>query len=523
MLFNSYYFIFLFFPLTLLGFHLISKTGDHLKVTIWLIGMSLFFYGWWNPIYIPLIVTSIIINYLCGAVLIKSPKKFFLVFGIIFNLSLLSYFKYAHFISSNLSILTGQFIIIEKIVLPLAISFFTFQQITYLVDSYRGETKHYNFWNYTLFVTFFPQLIAGPIVQHKEILPQLENKLLNRLNVKHLSIGITLFFLGLFKKVIIADGIAVKATPVFNAAEQIGSTLTFFEAWGGALAYSIQIYFDFSGYSDMALGLARMLGIILPANFCSPYKASSIIDFWRRWHMTLSRFLRNYLYIPMGGNRKGEFRKHFNIMITMLLAGLWHGDNWTFVIWGGLHACFLIINHLWRLYLKKFQHLNVNIKPLKLKKITRVVAITTGKLITFLAVVIAWVIFRCESLEGARRFYEGMFGLNGFSIPNKLSPILGTLTNCFPNIHIVAEGLGSFGSSSSIITLLLLILFSWTAPNTLELMQNYKPALALNKELIRKPIIFWKPSRLWSLVIAIAAIISLTNLYRVSEFLYFQF
>ncbi len=313
MLFNSYEFIFLFLPITLLGFHLIGK-HEHYRIAIaWLVGASLFFYGWWNPAYLGLILFSILFNYSIGVLLGNSPgnklsKKTILTIGVSINLLVLGYYKYANFFVDTLNALNSTNIVLYEVILPLAISFFTFQQITYLVDSYRGQTKEYKFLHYCLFVTFFPQLIAGPIVHHKEMLPQFANNIVYKIRSKNLAIGITIFALGLFKKVVLADGVSVYSTPVFDAAES-GVILTFFEAWAGALAYTFQLYFDFSGYSDMAIGIARMFGILLPLNFNSPYKSTSIIDFWRRWHITLSRFLRDYLYIPLGGNKKGKLRR----------------------------------------------------------------------------------------------------------------------------------------------------------------------------------------------------------------------
>jgi D-alanyl-lipoteichoic acid acyltransferase DltB (MBOAT superfamily) len=298
MLFNSYIFIFLFLPVTLFGFFYIGVRGNYYFALAWLVGTSLFFYGWWNPAYIFLIVSSVIFNYFLGSLLnnpLLKTRKIILIFGIFINLFLLGYFKYYNFFILNINNIFSSSLPIETIILPLAISFFTFQQITYLVDAYKGRTSEYDFLHYCLFVTFFPQLIAGPIVHHKEMLPQFTKKIINQLNYENLAVGLTIFVFGLFKKVVIADGIAGYATPVFSAAEA-GITLTFFDAWGGALAYTFQLYFDFSGYSDMAIGLARMFGIRLPLNFNSPYKANNIIEFWRRWHMTLSRFLREYLF-----------------------------------------------------------------------------------------------------------------------------------------------------------------------------------------------------------------------------------
>ena len=306
-----------------------------------------------------------------------------------------------------------------KIVLPLAISFFTLQQITYLVDANSGETKEYNFLHYCLFVTFFPQLIAGPIVHHREMLPQFEQSSAYRFVQSNFASGTAIFLLGLFKKVVLADGVAVYATPVFNAAEA-GAVLTFFEAWTGATAYTFQLYFDFSGYSDMAIGIARMFNINLPLNFNSPYKAVNITEFWRRWHMTLSRFLRDYLYIPLGGNRKGKTRRHVNLMITMLLGGLWHGAGWTFVAWGALHGFYLVVNHSWHALRRA---LNPNPRSYG------IAGQALAWLITMNAVVVAWVFFRAESFNGAIAILEGMAGMNGFVLPAQVAAVIPGLSN----------------------------------------------------------------------------------------------
>lgn len=322
------------------------------------------------------------------------------------NLSILGYFKYANFFIDNINGVIDQKLYLEPIILPLAISFFNFQQIAYLIDIYRGNTCELNFLHYSLFVTFFPQLIAGPIVNHKEMLPQFAKKETYDIKPQNIAIGLTVFFIGLFKKVVIADNMAIYATPVFEAVEK-GYMLTFFEAWEGVLSYTFQIYFDFSGYSDMAIGLGYLFGIHIPLNFHSPYKATNIIDFWRRWHITLSRFLLNYLYIPSGGNRKGNFRRHVNLMITMLLGGLWHGASWTFVTWGGLHGLYLLINHSWKSILKT--------SGISLKY--KLLSIHFSRLLTFIAVVVAWVFFRAETFGGASIILKSMVGINGFAFP----------------------------------------------------------------------------------------------------------
>ena len=446
-----------------------------------------------------------------------SRAKAILVAGIAANLGLLGYYKYANFFVDNLNALLGNNLILETIILPLAISFFTFQQIAYLVDAYRGETHEYSFLHYALFVTFFPQLIAGPIVHHHEMLPRFARSTIYRLKAEHLAVGLTIFTLGLFKKVVLADGVAVYATPVFNAAEA-GTALTFFEAWGGALAYTFQLYFDFSGYSDMAIGLARMFGIRLPLNFNSPYKATSIIDFWRRWHITLSRFLRDYLYIPLGGSRKGEARRLTNLLITMLLGGLWHGAGWTFVLWGGMHGCYLVFNNIWRKWRSSRGHLH---------------GTPAGRffawLLTMLAVIVAWVPFRAEGLAATQNMLGAMLGFNGFPLPVSLTGKLGFIEPWLISFGAVFQsmfhnGLANWTNGAAMIFLLAMI--AVVAPNTQQIMQQYHPALEVyNGEIqqFKYKLTQWQPTALWAISIGSLFLISLAYLTRVSEFLYFQF
>ncbi len=488
--------------------------GKHRIVIVWLIGASLFFYGWWNPVYLWLILGSMFFNYwLAETIISKVGKQILLAIGITVNLALLGYFKYANFFIDSLNSLTGSSFTLDTIILPLGISFFTFQQIIYLVDAYRGDISKYSVLHYALFISFFPQLIAGPIVNHKEMFPQFLRKTFLQPKAKHLAVGMTIFAIGLFKKVVLADNIGVYATPVFNAADA-GMSLKFFDAWGGALAFSFQLYFDFSGYSDMAIGLARMFGLYLPLNFNSPYKATSIIDFWRRWHITLSRFLRNYLYIPLGGSRKGETRLIVSLMITMLLGGLWHGADWTFVIWGGLHGLFLVINHAWR---KLF--------PLA----------TAGQsknlfawMITMFAVVVAWVPFRAESLGGATNMLRSMAGINGLQLTTGLQGKLGAF-----ELFLIEQGVGFNGMFTRTIFgdpkiwglwILSLILISTLLPNTQQIMHRYSPIF------YRRDVppphqrwLEWRPTNLWALLSATTLVISILSLTQVSEFLYFQF
>jgi D-alanyl-lipoteichoic acid acyltransferase DltB (MBOAT superfamily) len=379
---------------------------------------SLFFYGWWDARFVGLLLGSIVFNYGAGYLIghrFLNKPKLLTACAIISNLILLGYFKYANFFIENLNHLAGSALMTAEFILPLGISFFTFTQIAFLVDTYQGKVKEYNFIHYTLFVTYFPHLIAGPVLHHKEMMPQFAKPSTYRFSYENLLVGLTIFFIGLFKKVVAADGIAKYASPVF-AAHSSGMELTFLDAWGGALCYTLQLYFDFSGYSDMAIGLSRLFGVTLPLNFHSPYKSVNIIEFWRRWHMTLSHFLRDYLYIPLGGNRKGNVRRHLNLLLTMLLGGLWHGAGWTYVLWGGLHGCYLVINHGWQALHKRFRH-----KP-PAKSLHAL-----SVLVTFLAVVVAWVVFRADNINTATAILKAMAGMNGFALPDTWLPLWGAV------------------------------------------------------------------------------------------------
>ena len=527
MLFNSFEFIFIFLPATLLVFFWLSRKSEYVKQQIplyWLVFASLFFYGKYKILNLPLILLSIGINYYLGHLLgnvVKSAKnkKLLLLLGVIFNLSLICYFKYAGFLLDNINQLLGSNFNVPTIVIPLAISFFTFQQIAYLVDAYKGETKDYSILKYMLFVCFFPQLIAGPIVHHKEVLPQFETASTYKFSERALAIGLTVFIAGLFKKVVFADRIAEFSNLAFAAASQ-GIDLTFSEAWVGALGYSLQLYFDFSGYSDMAIGAAYMFGIKLPLNFNSPYKAISIIDFWRRWHITLSHFLRDYLYIPLGGSRKGNLRRYVNLLITMLLGGLWHGAGWTFIFWGGLHGFYLICNHLYRSLRKSLGH-NLRNDGWLLR--------TIGWLTTFIAVVISWVFFRANSFETATLILKSMFGFNGIELPIFLEPYLGFLRNMGVGFlgFTVNVGISQKYATFGIVVLLLI---AWFTPNTQQWMGQHSPTLTepieYNQSQWQKNFwqsVSWRPNKTWTIIVAGLTSLSLLCFSRVSEFLYFQF
>lgn len=528
MLFNSYGFIFFFLPFTLLVFFIIARRS-HESAIVWLVLASLFFYGWWNPVYLLLILLSMGVNFGFGELLGSAHKlgeaargKYYLTVGIIFNLGLLGYFKYAGFLADNLNIIVGTDIDVGDIILPLAISFFTFQQVAYLVDAYKGVTKEYRFSHYALFVTFFPQLIAGPIVHHKDMLPQFMRQETLKPQTENIAIGLSIFFIGLFKKAVLADGVAGYGTSVFDAAAA-GETLSFFEAWGGALAYTMQLYFDFSGYSDMAIGGARLFGIRLPLNFHSPYKATSIVEFWRRWHMTLSRFLRDYVYIPLGGSRQGKSRRYFNLIATMLLGGLWHGAGWTFVVWGGLHGFYLVINHAWH-WIRQFIGWPVSASS-RIGKFS-------AWLVTFLAVVVGWVFFRAADFQSAIAMLEGMIGINGVALPNAILTRLGGLGEWLQSFGV---GVYLGGGSDFVLTYLwvcLLLVIVLVMPNTQQIMSKFNPVLNAYHSDEKDEIRFantlavrmsWGPSLYWSLVIGLVAALGILALTSVSEFLYFQF
>jgi len=387
MLFNSYSFIFLFLPVVLAGYFVLGR-GSNLAPMVWLALASLAFYSLGNWQYVPLLLASIAFNYGIGYLLIArelDPRARFAVLtaGVAGDLLVLGIFKYAGFLAANFNTLFSTGFVVQ-ILLPVGISFYTFTQIAFLVDAYRGQVARYALPHYVLFVTYFPHLIAGPILHHRDMIPQFERAEAKRPDPHLILCGLIIFAIGLFKKTCLADSIQPLVGPVFGP----GSP-TFDQAWIGALAYTFQLYFDFSGYSDMAIGMSLMFGIFLPLNFNSPYKAVSIVDFWRRWHMTLSQFLRDYLYIPLGGNRHGRVLRYVNLMITMLLGGLWHGAAWTFVAWGALHGVYLCINHAWSNFGPK--------APPRFARLTD----TAGVALTFLAVVIAWVFFRAQDVATA--------------------------------------------------------------------------------------------------------------------------
>lgn len=524
MLFNSHVFIFLFLPVTLLIYFVLGKRSTRMAAA-WLTIASLFFYGWWNPAYIFLLVISILFNYSIGTALVrenardwnpKRRKKTLLIIGITINLLILGYYKYSNFflfvVSESLSIEWT----ITNIVLPLGISFFTFTQITFLVDAFRGEVKENNLIYYSLFVTYFPHLIAGPILYHKEMMPQFGRQSTYRFNYENLAVGLTIFSIGLCKKVIFADSIAPYAQAVFKAASN-GQTLTFIEAWAGSIGYSLQLYFDFSGYSDMAIGLARLFGLRLPLNFYSPYQATSIIEFWRRWHMTLSRFLKDYLYIPLGGNRKGSLRRFVNVMITMLLGGLWHGAGWTFILWGGIHCLYILTNYAWRVFRSSLGY-DLSRSTWWRREASRA--------FTFVVVVLAWVLFRAEGINAALNVYKGMIGLNGFVLPQAwmtyLGPLEGWLSDQGVLFGVTPVFTHALQGSFLIISLFVI---AWYFPNTQQIMDRFEPAIETyrNEDRTYAFRIKWMPNLKWAVGSGLLITASIIMIDKVSEFLYFQF
>ena len=414
MLFNSYEFLFLFLPITLGVFTWLNRKRGGQSAVAFLGAASIFFYGWWDFRYVGLLGASIMWNWWVGNSLMEVPSKRRLALGVGVNLLLLGYYKYANFFAAVTLEATGFDAGLSKIVLPLGISFFTFTQIAFLVDAYRGQVKEKGLLNYVLFVSFFPHLMAGPVLHHKEMMPQFAVLQGNRPQAQMVANGLVLLVAGLFKKLVVADYIARYVDPAFA---NVG-TMQIMDAWTATVGYTMQLYFDFSGYSEMAMGIAMLFGIRLPLNFNSPYKAADIADFWKRWHMTLSRFLRDYLYIPLGGNRHGFSRMLLALGLTMVLGGFWHGAGWQFIVWGALHGSMLIAHRLWsRAGLSMPDWL--------------------GRALTFMGVMLAWVMFRANSVGDGLLVWKKMAGLDGFVLPvvYRSAEVAGLHTEVSPFIN----------------------------------------------------------------------------------------
>ena len=483
MLFNSYEFIFLFLPITLILYFWLNKYNKNRLAKAWLVIASLYFYSYFHKLYLILITISILVNYFIGQKLSSNKynviqRKILLTIGVVFNLGGLGYFKYYDFFVRNINNLLGTNFTLLHILLPLGISFFTFQQLSFIVDSYRRYDLTYDFLDYCLFVTFFPQLIAGPIVLPTEMLPQFEAEENKKINWENMNKGLYIFSIGLAKKVIIADTMANFANAGFDMMDK----LNFVEAWLTSISYTLQLYFDFSGYCDMAIGIGLMFNIILPTNFNSPYKSTNIQEFWKRWHMTLGRFMTNYLYIPLGGNRKGELRTLRNLFIVFLASGIWHGAGWNFIIWGMLHGICIVIHRVWKNSGRKLNKL-------------------IGWFITINLVNIFWVFFRAQTVTDTMKVIKGMFDVNNlFSLlknMNKIGETTLKYRECVANLSYVDYRIAGL--------MILIALFLLIGNNSLykkrKMNFSFKNAMELN-------FYFW-----WSIIL----------MNKVSEFLYFNF
>jgi D-alanyl-lipoteichoic acid acyltransferase DltB (MBOAT superfamily) len=497
MLFNSYQFLCVFLPVTLIVFFALGRV-NRAWAAGWLALASLVFYGYWSVKYIPLLLGSVIFNFFCGRALsrrARSPQGHRLLVGsIAADLLLLGFYKYANFFLTSVNDIAGTQLPALAIVLPIGISFFTFTQIAFLVDAYRGIAREYSFSHYLLFATYFPHLIAGPILHHAEIMPQFESPAPYRFSNRSFAIGMTIFTIGLAKKVLIADHFGVTASPVFDAAHA-GVSIPLTAAWMAVLSYSFQLYFDFSGYTDMAIGISRLFGVDLPINFYSPYKSASIIEFWQRWHMTLSRFLRDYLYIPLGGNRKGKVRRYLNLMVTMLLGGLWHGANYTFLLWGGLHGLYLVANHAFRSLRRRAGNADA-VPAMKTAS-----AMFASRVATFLCVSVAWVFFRADNLSAASNLLRGMLGMSGLTVHPHAGSTQRLLARSFPEFAVVFFAAG---------------VLVWAMPNTRQITDRLEGALD-------NPASGGFYLRIVPAVTGVVLALAVLEMRQISTFLYFQF
>ena len=501
MLFTQFEFLFLFLPVTFGGYFLLAYLVEAPVARLsWLAAASLVFYSYWDIHFVPIIIVSIVVNYVMGILIAQQsnakPRGWLFAIAIAANLLALGFYKYTNFGIQIFDAITAKDYSPLAIVLPLGISFFTFTQIAYLADIYGGYPHERSFVKYALFVTYFPHLVAGPILHHREMMPQFGSDTSRKLSSQNIALGLTILVIGLFKKSFIADGFALIANPVFQAATQ--GHLHLLDAWAGALAYSLQIYFDFSGYSDMAIGISTLFGIKLPFNFDAPYKSQSIAEFWRRWHISLSRFLRDYLYIPLGGNRHGENRRNINLAATMVLGGLWHGAGVTYIIWGALHGLFLVINHRWSELTQQ--------RP-ALARLAKAWWYPLAALcLTQIAVVLAWVFFRADTPVAAVRVLKAMVGL---ADQRKVSP--ARLADIYGGAAIAVGYIACF-----VLPNVNAMFARWNVG--LETYKNARPWSILN--------ITWKPSVSWAIATSVALFAAvLINLIAgdSSQFLYFQF
>jgi alginate O-acetyltransferase complex protein AlgI len=523
MLFNSYEFIFVFLPIVVIVFFVLGK-ASRVWALRWVIATSLFFYGWWRPMNVLIIAPSVLINFVLARLLQRLCKQenqraaqAVLALGILFNVAFLGYFKYSNFLVGTINDIVGTQMFLARIILPLGISFITFQKIAFLIDVHAGRIESFTLQDYCLFVLFFPQLIAGPIVHYREMMPQF-HRLSCRFDKDNVSVGLTLFAFGLFKKVFLADSLAKFVTPIYERAAS-GSSMALVPAWIAAVGFALQIYFDFSGYTDMALGIARLFGVRLPANFNSPLRASSIIDFWLRWHITLTRFLTAYIYNPLAlwltrrraaRGRLGLARRNkgfgafiellmFPTLLTMLVSGAWHGAGYTFLVWGLLHGFFLTVNHASRL---------LGPKLLRDKSRYEQIMQPAGFVITFVSVVASMIIFRSVDLKTAGHLLEGMFGLHGLGLAG-------------------LRGSFSIGLRDMMLWLGASAFIALGCPNTLQMLSRYEPALGWKPSLQNgasfQTRVLWRPSLAWAVAVSTIVVIGMLNLGGRSEFLYWQF
>lgn len=509
MLFNTYEFILVFLPVALAGYHWLGRSGRRELALLWVAALSLLLYGWWEPRHVLLLLASVAFNYGVGLALSRRPSPALLALGVAANLACLGYYKYTGFLVQNLNGALGTSFHTGEILLPAAISFFTFQQIAYIADAYRGLTKEHSPLRYLLFVTFFPQLVIGPIVHHSETMPQFARPGLFGSLPRNLAIGLTIFVIGLWKKVVLGDVSGLYADRVFDAAEA-GAALGMLDAWVGAVAFSFQIYFDFSGYSDMAIGLARMFGIRLPQNFDSPYKACDVTDFWQRWHMTLTRFIRDYIYTPLSGGDPPRWRRYLNVGVVMFIVGLWHGAGWLFVLWGFTHGAYLVIQKVWR-------H---RTGPLRPRFAEHPAYRWSCRLFLFACCTAAWVPFRAEGSDAMLRMLRGMFG--GVAA----GPLWATLRTEGPltELHglFAAPGAVFAPPGQPLAWLAALLAIVWLWPNTQEVMGRYRPALGFVRPRLSSWLA-WRPLPVWTAAMGLLFLVSTLWMSKTVAFIYFQF
>lgn len=509
--FNDPDFLYIFLPVVLAGYFGLSAIGWGRNATFWWLGVcSLTFYGIGSSSFIPVLLALTFFNYWAGERLAKNPDRHLVTFGICVDLGILAWYKYSNFAILNANTLFETNFVQVNLALPLAISFFTFQKVGYLVDAHRGDHTHWKLREFFLLVWFFPQMIAGPIVRPHEFITQLRGTRPSPARMQRdLAIGLTLFLVGLFKKLVIADNAATYADLMFNGVGA-GHGPRMAEAWVGVLSYTLQIYFDFSGYSDMAIGLGRMFGFRLPINFFSPYRAGTIIEFWRRWHMTLSRFLRDYLYFPLGGNRKGPWRRHANLMVVMLLGGLWHGANWTFVLWGAMHGTYLVVAHLFG----DWRH----------RQGLPAIPSWAARTLTFTAVVFAWVPFRAPDMHVTLSIWSGMIGLNGLSLPNLLARPLVSLGLDVAAGNFLQPFIKLNGQFRFVVLLPISLLVALMLPNVYQWLAYHRPALYIGPaEGIRLPPVVRWGRILPMAVLSAALLVAVLQQGKTQTYLYWQF